>query len=223
VIALGVLTALAAIGCVDADGGAADAGCDTTIDLDCEPAAQLGPTNDGSGDADTPAGLERCDAATFNATDVVACLDEETLPACTVPAAVGGVCGTDAPCARGQCIRNIVGQCTCIDACTSDDECQGDDACVCSSAVQNAAGEWLSMTSVSTCVPIECRTGADCLSGACGVAIDGCGTPFALRCRSVADECASNADCDGGNNSAGDACVADNGSGWRCGPPPICQ
>lgn len=213
-------------GCVDVGPPGEDAGVDVVVDLECDDATQLVPTDFAENGVQMfpgadAAGIERCDFSTFNSTSIEACSTDTTAEDCNVPIAEGGGCGTDAPCERGRCLGDASGECRCRDFCASDEECGGGEACVCSSGLREDDTSFNAMTPVPTCVPAECRTGEDCLSGKCGVVIDSCGNPLELRCRSVADECVSNASCVA--NDEGGSCLADNGSGWVCGFGGTCE
>jgi hypothetical protein len=194
--------------------------------LECEASTQLEPTTFAESGptmfpGDTPAGIERCDFTTYNRTDEVACLTETTRAACNLPFEEAGPCAVDSDCARGRCMAASEG-CACIDYCATDDDCSAGEACVCSAGVAypEEEGTFSGIFGESRCVPFECRTGADCPSGMCGIAIGICGAPFALRCRSEGDECISNADCTG---ETGSICAADNGSGWSCDFGSTCE
>lgn len=109
-------------------------------------------------------------------------------------------CSTDA--------RTLIGACATSgdDAdCATDADCDAGEACVCPAGFSFDAGggyhSFGSFGSFGECLPAECRTGADCPSGECGLSWTCCGQggdAVGLYCRSDADECHATADCDGG-------------------------
>ena len=87
--------------------------------------------------------------------------------------------------------------------CAADADCGSTIACACAAGFSfDEGGGYHSFLTAGTCLPADCRTGADCPSGECGVAWDCCGQGGAavgLYCRSDADACRSSEDCGGGS------------------------
>ncbi|PCC73671.1 hypothetical protein SAMN02745121_08671 [Nannocystis exedens] len=85
--------------------------------------------------------------------------------------------------------------CPCGGECRTDDECGVGSACLCASVYDNNG-----YVSENRCVPADCRTDSDCPAGfECGVSPSMCGWGWnlELHCRTPADTCAGNEDCDG--------------------------
>lgn len=140
-----------------------------------------------------PSGFERCADGAVNRVVAVlsvgvtnngeACHGDEQERACEA----------DADCtagANGRCLRQDGGfyqSCRCLYACAGDADCASDKVCVPIEVTDGAER--------SSCVPATCRTGADCASGACGLADyhDGCFRVSELRCRDGAAIAAASA------------------------------
>ena len=146
----------------------------------------------------------------------VACTTENpAIEPCSDP---GGECQTDADCVSllggGQCgsFDGIGGACACVLPCESDGECPSDRACLCRTAVF-AQDRARSIVPVNGCWPATCRSNSDCgpdgqcaLTNSLGICVL---TPTAA-CRSSADPCQSDTDCE-----EGWACEGGPG-GWAC-------
>jgi hypothetical protein len=144
-------------------------------------------------------GYERCPDGAINRVEPVAapgggfgpsCVGDETFRDCT----------TDAECTSGDyghCISGTsfeLGEttCTCAYGCTTDADCGADSACIPMGIVETGVS-W------STCAPAACLSNDDCApSEECGLSsyYDGCFWVVQLSCRSEADGCRTDADCD---------------------------
>ncbi|MFY0532954.1 ferritin-like domain-containing protein [Nannocystis pusilla] len=120
-------------------------------------------------------------------------------------------CLADADCddgAYGRCVAQNLGfgpSCVCDYSCSTDADCRSDEACVCDHAFADDH---------SRCVPALCRTDDDCPEGSCGFSswFDGCRLESFLACRSPADTCLRDGDCETGQD-----CAYDPDAGhWRC-------
>ncbi|WP_434426699.1 ferritin-like domain-containing protein [Nannocystis pusilla] len=120
-------------------------------------------------------------------------------------------CHKDADCddgAYGRCVAHNLGfgpSCVCDYSCSTDADCRSDEACVCDHAFADDH---------SRCVPALCRTDDDCPEGSCGFSswFDGCRLESFLACRSPADTCLRDGDCETGQD-----CAYDPDAGhWRC-------
>lgn len=98
-------------------------------------------------------------------------------------------------------------------ACQVDDDCGADRACLCLSDFDGLPDE-------TTCIPARCHTDADCPGDQqCGLDPSICGwyvTP-GLVCRSPADECAGNDECESWCAFDGDV------QHWLCGDSWFCE
>lgn len=129
-----------------------------------------------------------------------------------VPAADGGLeepshCRVDTDCAarpHGRCdlvsgLEQVAPPvCACVYDCGTDEDCREGETCVC-------------IDGFGRCVTSECRTGADCPSGQCGVARTTYGygeRQDQVACRTQGDACRT--DC-----GATDECVP-TPTGWQC-------
>ncbi|MFZ5479772.1 MAG: hypothetical protein ACOZNI_23610 [Myxococcota bacterium] len=183
--------------------------CATEPELVCEELTQ-----DGS-----PSGIEYCSGrgGELNRVEAVACTSDprENVGACD-QSDEGSACSEDGDCGEGSiCGRDDwdgIG-CECFRVCETDADCEPDEACVCAAS----AGD-VSTRVWNTCLPADCRTGADCESGTCGVSLDLCGwAAAALACRSDADECAAVGDCEDA-----DLCILADGA-WSCEEQATCD
>ncbi|MCB9780703.1 MAG: ferritin-like domain-containing protein [Alphaproteobacteria bacterium] len=195
------LLALGLTGCGDKeedDTGGKTGGGDsgTTTSLACTGGSDiLGPDGKATGYVACPDGsVDRTAAATMDPT--------HELPSCA-GTEESRSCETDADCtdgANGTCssgsyydyeFYGTVTTCGCVYSCSSDADCGSGQVCL-----ANGAGG--SATTHNTCVTASCTTGADCATDACGVStyFDGCGWDVQLACRTEADECRADSDCD---------------------------
>ncbi len=83
--------------------------------------------------------------------------------------------------------------CGCTYACQDDADCAAGEACLPGGVDPNGPA-------VATCVPADCTTSADCLSGYCGLSSysNGCGYEFRFECRTEDDLCHGDAECPSG-------------------------
>jgi hypothetical protein len=117
---------------------------------------------------------------------------------CDDPGERASACKTDSECTdqeHGKCIQDsgMVGPfCRCEYACDGDADCKAGEACVC--------GDALGAGAHSRCAPAGCMSDAECASGTCGVSryFNGCFERVVLACRTAADTCASDRDCERG-------------------------
>jgi hypothetical protein len=168
----------------DLDGGLR---CDGGIDV-------MQPSPDGEGEV--PSGIEQCPDLSWHRYAAVPCsnssLDDEPC--------VGDACGGGCP--PGQlCADNSWQECACITPCANDADCAPGEACLC-----HMLGNW-----ITRCVPADCRTDADCSGFDCGVSRDGCHDANRLSCRTDADVCHGDAQCDGHYCS-----YIEDASRWEC-------
>lgn len=108
-------------------------------------------------------------------------------------------CDVDADCTAspyGACLHTEIkggfgDACTCTYSCAKDADCDDDELCV-------GAGVVDGVTRWPSCVPASCSVSDDCPSSECGIEAwhDGCSWNVDIACRSDADECRSDADCD---------------------------
>ena len=208
-----MLTALAVlVGCASG-GGATDSANSKdsgTADLTCANAESL-LLDDGS-----PSGFERCDDGAINRVSAETVDPSNPNESC-LPSD-SGTCTADAECAdgaNGRCTReqdwfgDMV--CGCEYTCSTDADCAAGEACV---PAEVRGGEVH-----PACAPAECRTGEDCPSGVCGLSdyFNGCGYFTALVCRSGADTCEGDRDC---NPLRGETCAGatydDPTAGFSC-------
>lgn len=170
-----------------------------------------------------------CEGATVLAEGVVQCPDGRVNrvgpgtfePVITATACQGTEsffnCTTDAECGAtpyGKCIQNWAEDdvggtywCNCAYACASDDDCTSSSVCV-PPGVLPGLPDW------PTCQPAgECATNSDCGEcGECGLGAydDGCEWFHTTGCRTPADECVADDQCEGGN------CYPDFEGAWLC-------
>jgi hypothetical protein len=173
-----------------------DTDTDTDTDADaglCADAVDImQPAPDGG--AEIPTGIEECADGSRHRYAAIACTDLADGNGC-VDSACGG-------CPEGQlCQGTYYGDCLCITPCATDAECADGEACVC-----QQAGTW-----ATRCMPAGCRTDADCGEFECGVGVDACDHANGLWCRTAADACHGDAQCDGNYCSHVDA-----SSSWEC-------
>ncbi len=124
----------------------------------------------------------------------------------------------------GQCRDGAFGElgCTCEYGCAVDGDCGSGEVCLCA-GVTSLVGDY--DAPATRCVPSDCRTGADCTSGVCGVALWNapCWLDLVMGCRTPADTCRTHADCADGDvclpSETGWHCTLDLNSGWECGRP----
>lgn len=187
-----VLTSIGCVGSIPVDPD--PTGGDTS-----EPAACIDPVDLGGG-------YVRCaDGGTDRVADLAQDPTAGRLPACALDEDYLG-CTTDAECTdgpNGRCSHfddlwdsgdsgDSGDSCGCTYACATDADCGVGEACL---AGSHDAGH-----DAPTCVPAACTTASDCASGSCGVAhwYDGCSWTSSLQCRTEADTCASDDDCQDG-------------------------
>jgi hypothetical protein len=206
------------LACGGPDGAATTDPKDTAPDAGCADVTQVAGAGSVAGDG-TASGLRYCwdtDPAhgTWDRTAAVACqTDPRThVGACEVTDAASE-CAEDADCGAGRFCGADGPGCACYDPCIDDDDCGVGNACLCAVEVYADTTHTLG---INTCVPAECRTGADCTSGTCGVALDACGEVVGLQCRAANDACRDDADCDGGR------CAWD-GSAFACAAEGACE
>jgi hypothetical protein len=121
-------------------------------------------------------------------------------------------CSADTDCKDGpnpRCVQDSgqVGEfCQCDYSCATDADCKTGEACVC--------GEALGGDHHSMCVTARCQQDSDCASGICGLSVhnNGCFETRILACRTAADTCKRDADCDKTQVCAHDP----NTSTWTC-------
>ena len=176
-------------------------------DVDCEDPQPI----------DAQAGVERCADRGLVRKEAPTCVLPEPTDGCEL---LDGVdeCATDAECtarANGVCrsshgVFSTDGEpwCVCQYGCASDADCADDEACLCGrdSATFDTPGA-LRTGPISRCVPAECRTGADCASGECGVFEFHGQVEFA--CRRPNDGCRSREDCTMCSGRGFEVCVPD--------------
>jgi hypothetical protein len=104
----------------------------------------------------------------------------------------------------------VDGRCVRLSECTEDDDCDDGEACVCSGPVWHQ---------YPRCLPVGCRTSADCSSGSCGLSSDACGFAEQTRCHTQGDECHFNADCDVNQSCR----YIDSVGLWRCDERISCE
>jgi hypothetical protein len=193
----------------DPDASGDDSAAVTTTCEDVYQVTTAGMPADPTGDL---AGYDHCWAdgsdglGWVNRTEAVTCAtDARTLIGACTTSEDDADCATDADCGGGFCGESHdwwQEGCTCYDICGEDTDCDASEACVCPAGFTfDAGGGYHSFGSFGECLPAECRTGADCPSGECGVSWTCCGQggdAVGLYCRSDADECSATADCDGG-------------------------
>lgn len=195
VLRLLLLSALGLQGCGDKDdeddGSGTDSGGTSVVASCVDPVDILDP-------AGLPTGFVRCDDG---AVDRVAARDWD--PTITGERCAGKelerACEVDADCtdsAHGACLTvtyegGFGDACQCSYSCATDTDCDPGQLCV-------GPGVTGGVTAWPVCVAASCETGDDCASGECGIESwdDGCGWSVDLLCRSDADECRSDADCD---------------------------
>jgi hypothetical protein len=135
-------------------------------------------------------------------------------------------CHTDADCKdgpHGRCVTGI-GQigtyCGCAYACETDDECGAGEVCVCRGTGALGATH-------SVCAKAACKVDADCPGSSCGLSVynNGCHEEVSVACRSKADACRSDRDCQGKLGGRGEGSCVVRGVGtkdaaslqWECG------
>jgi hypothetical protein len=192
------------------DGGGGDGGTDGTDGTDGSDGTDGTDGTDGGGgdgcaDAESlvgpdgaPNGYERCPDGAVNRASAEpvgswafepACAGDETFRDCTTDADC-----TAAPnghCTSGTGIDTGETYCACTYGCETDADCADGSVCL-PPGVVDTGFTW------PTCQPASCVTNADCDSGECGVSSydNGCGFTVQLSCRSEADACRTDADCD---------------------------
>ncbi|MFZ5477771.1 MAG: ferritin-like domain-containing protein [Myxococcota bacterium] len=156
----------------------------------------------------SPSGYERCEDGTIHRVAV-----ETYDPTIPTDACAGDEearsCETDADCTAlpyGKCVTGTtwdeeyrtITACSCAYACTTDADCEGDAACVPPGVVETGFD-------YPVCRSARCETDADCASEECGLTsyFDGCGWDVDLSCRTDADACRVDADCEAGASCAG--------------------
>lgn len=162
------------------------------------------PILDASGAA---TGYERCDDGTIHRVSAVAvsseipgesCSGTEEYLSCTTDADCAGGPGSTARCLHedhvdlgGRASSPPSDGCSCAYSCGSDADCDAGMACVPVDIVTKDQS-W------STCAYAGCAADADCAGGECGITSfdDGCGYDVELACRSDADSCRVDADCE---------------------------
>jgi hypothetical protein len=125
----------------------------------------------------------------------------QTTADCTAPIGPGG---TSLSCVDGKCST---------DECHTDADCGDTGVCSCRG---NTFG-YAHMSPGNGCVQSNCRTNADCSSGACEPSISFDSGPFygiaGYYCRTLDDSCECDADCSPGGYCAFDATAGK----WACG------
>jgi hypothetical protein len=117
------------------------------------------------------------------------------------------------------------GHCTGVECyepygCEQDTDCNDAEVCVCASGVRASDEDgFLSVQSLSICVPADCKTDADCGDQECGAIEHDCGgTIVGFACRTPEDECHGPGECAGG------LCNYDESRGrWLCGEYSACE
>ncbi len=156
---------------------------------------------------DELSGYVRCDDGAINRTEAVDVdveLYTDGMLSCPESKAGQFACSSDDDCTarpNGRCTTFWTGcmdVCDCVYLCGSDDDCGDDEICLSPDA---------SAFSYPECIPATCSVDADCPSGECGVASarDGDHRTAAARCRSDADECHGEDECD--NSATGTLCM----------------
>ncbi|MCB9538505.1 MAG: ferritin-like domain-containing protein [Myxococcales bacterium] len=103
-----------------------------------------------------------------------------------------------------------------------DGDCGSGEVCLCA-GVTSLVGDY--DAPATRCIPSDCRSGADCASGVCGVALWNapCWLDVVMGCRTPTDTCRTHADCADGDvclpSETGWHCTLDLNSGWECGRP----
>lgn len=93
-------------------------------------------------------------------------------------------------------------------ACKANSDCPSGTVCLCPlGAFENVL---YSLADEATCIPAQCTSGKDCNGNSCGLSTDEYGIPDGLYCRSRADDCGSDDDCEPG------AMCNHNGDRWAC-------
>jgi hypothetical protein len=112
------------------------------------------------------------------------------------------------------------GYCFCGNNCNSDSDCAPNESCLCRSGFSD---RWIYQTR-NECLPSSCRGEADCepLPGdttpLCRLGRDLCSQPETIQCRTPADACTFDTDCDS------EWCRWDQGDErWTCDSPAVCE
>ncbi len=130
-------------------------------------------------------------------------------PACSADSdCVGGYTMDTGATVDGKC---VAGTCD-FDQCFSDTDCPSQQACVCMSDT-HAPG--------NVCEPAQCRVDADCgPPGLCSESLSAAGPFYGVvgrYCRTLADTCATDADCAGSADQGAGTCVYMQTVGhWAC-------
>jgi len=191
---------------VEGDGGAHDARDAETIDADGErnPVSVCDGVEPILGFGGTPTGFYLCPDGTRYRAEAIVMETPVQRPGTCKGTEKRRYCSTDADCTKypyGRCLSGkeanfapdgpaYVDSCDCHYECGSDDDCPGG-ACI-------PNGVWSGSSSGGFCANADCRTGADCASGECGLYefTDGCfERHLALGCRTADDACRVDSDC----------------------------
>jgi hypothetical protein len=158
-------------------------------------------------------GYLRCEDGALNRAKALRCTNPINAPACKGTESRRD-CQTHADCTdkpHGFCMGGsgqIGTYCGCIYPCLDDSECGAGEACMC----PDVAGRG---PSAAQCAPAQCKVDADCPSGECGATyhFNGCYHDLSLQCRTSADACRSDAQCDDNGSCAARAREHDEGAG----------
>jgi hypothetical protein len=135
--------------------------------------------------------LHGSDCSVGRRVEALAC-PQPPAEACVPVAGDESTCASHEDCGDGACVAGPIG-CACRAAtCATDGDCADGFACAC--------GGFLELLPRNTCVPADCRTGADCDSGECVLApseeSNCCNTgQHRFVCNDDAASCRSNDEC----------------------------
>jgi hypothetical protein len=109
---------------------------------------------------------------------------------------------------NGRCVLAMIGSLCDYDECFVDSDCEANEVCSCDGSYYGG----------NHCVPGNCRVNADCMSGLCSPSY-GClsgGPPEGWYCKTAADECADDADCNDPMTAGGRCAYDTTRMSWRC-------
>lgn len=185
----GAATADGTSGVVDGgDGSSAASGCGAAVPI---------LTADGE-----ETGFVRCSDGAINRAQALGTAPDIPDPRCAGDEDVVACTADDDCTARdhGACLSvqaDWGSECACVYACERDEDCEDGQICL-PPGVLPGGGDH------SRCVSAACAQDADCESGECGASAfdDGCGPSWSVACRSPADTCRVDTECDEGDTCA---------------------